>query len=106
DRIYIFNREDAESFRDNPSLVTFMAAKNMECLFVDHSELRIKRPDLLETLGDGWIGIDESVLLVDLPTEGISRGYVTFSRAEITRANQCFDELRAMAVPLKQLVKT
>ncbi len=38
-----------------------------------------------------WIGIDDYALLVDLPSDGTFRGYVTLNKLEIRDAKDCFD---------------
>ena len=72
---------------------------------MDINELRKNHPELLKIIKEGWIGIDDYALLVDLPSDGTSRGYVTMNKQEIQKARACFEELRKLSVPLKQIMK-
>lgn len=64
-----------------------------------------KNPKLLDIIKNGWIGIDDYALLVDLPSDGTSRGYVTLNKLEIKKAKECFLELDTMSVLLKDVIK-
>lgn len=63
------------------------------------------KPKLLDIIKNGWIGIDDYALLVDLPSDGTSRGYVTLNKMEIKKAKDCFKELENMKKPLKDIMK-
>lgn len=104
-RIFIFNKKDAKKVAPNPYIKRYLASNKIITLFVDLELLVSKYPKLLDTIKNGWIGIDDSALLVDLPSDGSSRGYVTLNKLEIKNAKKCFDELEKIAVPLKNIIK-
>lgn len=105
ERIFIFNKKDAESYKTNPYIKRYLASNKITTLFVDINEIIIKYPKLLDTIKNGWIGIDNSALLVDLPSDGSSRGYVTLNKMEIKKAKECFDKLKEIACPLQDIIK-
>lgn len=105
ERIFLFNKEDAEAFQKNPYIQRYLSSDKIISKFVDLNELKEKNPKLLDIIKNGWIGIDDYALLVDLPSDGTSRGYVTFNKQEIKNAKTCFEELHAMAQPLKNIIK-
>lgn len=105
ERIFLFNKEDAETFQKNPYIQRYLSSDKIISKFVDLNELKEKNPKLLDIIKNGWIGIDDYALLVDLPSDGTSRGYVTFNKQEIKNAKTCFEELHAMTQPLKNIIK-
>lgn len=105
ERIFLFNKQDAESFQDNPYIQQYLSSDKIKTNFVDLTELKETHPKLLDIIKNGWIGIDDYALLVDLPSDGTSRGYVTFNKQEIQNAKTCFEKLHAMAQPLKNIIK-
>ena len=104
ERIFLFNKQDAKTFQKNPYIQRYLSSDKIISKFVDLNELKNKNPKLLDIIKNGWIGIDDYALLVDLPSDGTSRGYVTFNKQEIKNAKTCFKELCAMAQPLKSMV--
>jgi len=105
ERMFIFDKKDATSFKDNQFIKLFESNKKVKNTFVDRTIIEKENPQLLSILGDGWIGIDDYVLLVDLPSDGTSRGYATLNTREIVKAKNCFDELKKYAIPLKDLLR-
>lgn len=105
ERIFIFNKQDATRFKTNPYIQRYLASNKIISKFVDLEELKEKKPKLLDIIKNGWIGIDDYALLVDLPSDGTSRGYVTLNKMEIKKAKECFLELKPMAQMLKDVMK-
>ena len=104
-RIFIFNKSDVKNFKDNPYIKRYLSSDKIITKFVDLQTIKDKNPKLLEVIKNGWIGIDDYALLVDLPSDGTSRGYVTLNKLEIKKAKSCYEELDLMAVPLKSIIK-
>ena len=105
ERIFIFSSKDAKKFKTNPYIKRYLASNKITTLFVDLDLLISKYPFLLDDVKNGWIGIDDSALLVDLPSDGTSRGYVTLNRNEIKKAKECFEKLKKLSIPLKDIMK-
>lgn len=105
ERIFLFSKKDASKFKSNPYIIRYLKSHKITTKFVDLEELKQKKPSLLNTIKNGWIGIDDNCLLVDLPSDGTSRGYVTLNKLEIQKAKECFEELEKMAIYLKDLIK-
>ena len=101
----MFSKKDASKFKSNPYIIRYLKSHKITTKFVDLEELKQKKPSLLNTIKNGWIGIDDNCLLVDLPSDGTSRGYVTLNKLEIQKAKECFEELEKMAIYLKDLIK-
>ena len=104
-RIFLFNKEDAKRFKENNYIKRYLSSDKIVTLFVDLQQIKDKNPKLLDVVKNGWIGIDNYALLVDLPSDGSSRGYVTLNKMEIKKAKECFDELERMSIPLKNIIK-
>lgn len=104
-RIFIFDKKDADKYKVNPYIKRYLASNKITTNFVDLEELKVKNPELLSIINDGWLGIDDYALLVDLPSDGTSRGYVTLNKMEIKKAKDCFLELEKMEQPLKDIFK-
>ncbi len=104
-RIFLFAKEHAKEYKTNPYIQRYLASNKIKTLFVDLNELTEKNPKLLDIIKSGWIGIDNSALLVDLPSDGSSRGYVTLNKLEIKKAKECFDKMLTMACPLQDVMK-
>lgn len=105
ERIFIFNKNNAQKFKSNPYIKRYLASNKIVSNFVDLEELKMTKPKLLDIIKNGWIGIDDYALLVDLPSDGTSRGYVTLNKMEIKKAKNCFKELENMKKPLKDIMK-
>ena len=103
--IYIFKKSDAKKVAPNSYIKRYLASNKIKALFVDIDLLTKSYPKLLETVKNGFNLIDDSALLVDLPSDGSSRGYVTLNKMEIKKAKECFEELEKLAVPLKDIIK-
>ncbi|MCL2439903.1 MAG: SDR family oxidoreductase [Alphaproteobacteria bacterium] len=102
-RIFLFPKKYIKKFRSNPNITTYSTNNKVEAMWVDSDEVRAHAPELLDVLGDGWIGINEDVLLVDLPAgkNGESRGYATMNKKEILAAKKAFNGFKKFAKPLK-----
>ena len=104
-RIFLFSKKQAPLFKTNPYIKRYLASQKIISTFVDLDELKMKNEPLLGIIQNGWIGIDDYALLVDLPSDGTSRGYVTLNKQEIEKAKNCFLELEKMEQPLKDILK-
>ena len=105
ERIFLFSKSKIPYYKTNKYIQRYLASNKIMTTYVDFDELVNKNPKLLSIIKEGWIGIDDYALLVDLPSDGTSRGYVTMNKQEIKKAKKCFDELKNMAVPLKDVMK-
>ena len=104
-RIFLFDKQYAKEYKSNPYIQRYLASSKIKTLFVDLNEINAKYPKLLDVIKNGWIGIDNSALLVDLPSDGSSRGYVTLNKLEIKKAKECFDKMLSLACPLQDIMK-
>lgn len=105
ERIFLFSKDNIPYYKTNKYIERYLSSNKIITSFVDLDELMCKKPELLKVVKNGWIGIDDSTLLVDLPSDGTSRGYVTMNKQEIKKARECFLELKKMAIPLKDVMK-
>ena len=105
ERIFIFNDDKINEYKKNPYLQRYLANDKIKCYYVNQKELIKKNPKLLDIISNGWIGIDDYALLVDLPSDGTSRGYVTMNKKEIKKCQECFKELKTHAVLLNKILK-
>ncbi|MDR0449101.1 MAG: SDR family oxidoreductase [Rickettsiales bacterium] len=98
-RIFLFPAKNLRKFRKNPNVVAYSANKNVDAAWVDLDKIRADAPEIMEVVGDGWVGINDDVLLVDLPSGryGESRGYATMNKREIARARSAFMALKKFA---------
>lgn len=104
ERIFLFSKDKIKEFKQNKTLKIYMSS-NIKTLFVDYEEIQKNNPKLLETLGNGWDGINQDTLIVDLPEESSKRGYLSKNKREITKAYECFQELKKQARDLKEVLK-
>lgn len=104
ERIFLFNKDNVDLYKDNPYIKRYLSSNKIITKYVDLEKLKESNPKLLDIIKNGWIGIDDYALLVDLPSDGTSRGYVTLNKLEIKKAKECFDKLQTMAVLLKDII--
>ena len=104
DRIFIFSKSKIKEFKGNKTLNIFMQS-NINTMFVDYDEVKIKEPELLKIVGDGWDGINKDTLLVDLPEGEEQRGYISVNKKEVEQAYNCFQRLKTYAKDLKEILK-
>ena len=105
ERIFLFSKKNIEKYKKNPYIQRYLACNKITTNFVDLDFIQEEHPELLKVVKEGWIGIDEYALLVDLPSDGTSRGYVTMNKKEIAKAKDCFKKLKKWTVPLKEVMK-
>ena len=104
ERIFIFRKSELKKFQQNKTLQIYMQSK-IKTLFVDYHEILEKEPNLIKIVGNGWDGIDQDTLIVDLPEESKQRGYVSINPKEVKKAYECFQRLKTYAQGLKEVVK-
>ena len=96
--------ENVNLYKDNPYIKRYLSSNKIISKYVDLGKLKENNPKFLDIIKSGWIGIDDYALLVDLPSDGTSRGYVTLNKLEIKKAKKCFTELQKMAILLKDIM--
>lgn len=104
DRIFIFSKDKIKEFKQNKTLKIYMQS-NISTLFVDYDEIKQKEPKLLEIVNNGWDGIDQNTLIVDLPETSKQRGYISKNTKEVMEAYNCFQELKKYSKNLKEVLK-
>jgi NAD(P)-dependent dehydrogenase (short-subunit alcohol dehydrogenase family) len=105
-RIFLFSKKNIRKFKKNPNIITYATNKKVNALWADLDKVKTDAPELLEIFGEGWIGINDDVLLVDLPSgkNGESRGYATMNKQEITRAKKAFNGFKKFTTPLNGII--
>lgn len=104
ERIFIFSKDKIKEFKQNKTLKIYMQS-NISTLFVDYDEISEKAPKLLEIVNNGWDGIDQNTLIVDLPESSKQRGYVSKNTKEVMEAYNCFQELKKYSKSIKEVLK-
>ena len=79
--------------------------KKINSLYVARDDLLKNNAKLLDVIEDGFIGINNELLLVDLPPSENkdSRGYITFNKNQISKSKKAYEELKKYAKPLHSL---
>lgn len=104
ERIFIFSKSKIKEFRENKTLKIYMQS-NIKTMFVDYDEIKEKEPKLLEIVGNGWDGINQETLILDLPEGSEQRGYITINKKEVQKAYSCFEKLKKYSKDLKEILK-
>ena len=104
ERIFIFSKDKIKEFKNNKTLKIYMQS-NMKTLFVDYDKILQKEPELINIVGNGWDGIDEKLLIADLPETIKQRGYISKNTKEVMKAYNCFQELKKYSQDLKEILK-
>lgn len=104
ERIFIFSKSRIKEFKENKTLKIYMQS-NIKTMFVDYDEIKEKEPELLEIVNNGWDGIDEETLIIDLSNEDTKRGYISRNKNEIHKAKKCFEKLKKYSKDLKEVLK-
>lgn len=104
ERIFIFKKAQIKDFKNNKTLKIYIQS-NIKTIFVDYDEIKTKEPKLLEIVGFGWDGIDDTTLIVDLAENNNYRGYISQNKDEIAKAYKCFQELKKYGHELKEILK-
>ncbi|MDR2685499.1 MAG: SDR family oxidoreductase [Rickettsiales bacterium] len=105
-RVFLFRKRDARKLKNNPNIITYATNKQVNAMWADLDEVVQREPEAFGALGDGWVGINDDVLLVDLPpsAKGESRGYATMNKREIARAKKAFNAIKKLAQPLNEIL--
>lgn len=104
ERIFIFSKNKIKEFKENKTLKIYMQS-NIKTMFVDYDEIKEKEPKLLEIVGNGWDGINQDTLILDLPENSDKRGYITINKKEVQKAYNCFKKLKTYSKDLKEILK-
>lgn len=104
ERIFIFRKDKVKEYRKNKTLKIYIQS-NIKTLFVDYDEIMQKAPNLLKILANGWDGIDQDTLIVDLPEGGKERGYISKNTKDVREAYHCFQELKKYANDLREVLE-
>lgn len=104
ERIFIFSKSKIKEFKENKTLKIYMQS-NIKTMFVDYDEVKEKEPELLEIVGNGWDGINQDTLILDLPEESSKRGYISINKKEVQKAYDCFKKLKTYSKDLKEILK-
>ena len=104
DRIFIFSKSKIKEFKNNKTLQIYMRS-SINTMFVDYDEIKKERPELIDIVGEGWDGIDDKYLLVDMPCNGSLRGYISKNKIEVEKAFKCFNELKKYSKSLREILK-
>ncbi len=104
DRIFIFSKNKIKEYKNNKTLKIYMQS-SINTMFVDYDKLLKENAELLTIVGNGWDGIDKSLLIKDLPEGSSQRGYISKNTKEVMKAYDCFQELKKHAIDLKEVLK-
>ena len=104
ERIFIFSKDTIKQFKDNKTLKIYMQS-NIKTLFVDYDEIKEKASNLLDIVGDGWDGINQNILIADLPELSKEIGYISKNTKEVLKAYNCFQKLKEYSKSLKEVLK-
>ena len=104
DRIFIFSKNKIKEFKNNKTLRIYMQS-NINTLFVDYDEILENEPELLKIVGNGWDGIDNDTLILDLPEGSKQRGFISKNTKEVMKAYNCFQKLKKYSKNLKEILK-
>ena len=104
ERIFIFSKSKIKEWKENKTLKIYNQS-NIKTMFVDYEEIQEKEPHLLKIVGNGWDGINQETLIVDLPSGKKQRGYISINQQEVQKAYQCFQRLKTYAKDLKEAMK-
>ena len=104
ERIFIFSKDKIKQFKDNKTLKIYMQS-NIKTLFVDYDEIKKNVSNLLDIVGNGWDGINQNILIVDLPESSKERGYISKNTKEVLEAYNCFQKLKEYSKSLKEVLK-
>lgn len=105
ERIFIFRKDKVKEYRKNKTLKIYRQS-NIKTLFVDYDEIMEKAPNLLKILANGWDGINQDTLIVDLPEGARERGYISKNTKEVREAYYCFQELKKYANDLREVLES
>lgn len=104
ERIFIFSKDKIKEFKDNKTLQIYMQS-NIHTMFVDYDKIIQKNPELLKIVENGWDGINNETLIMDLPSGGEKRGYISKNKEQVKKAYHCFQELKKYSKDLKEVLK-
>lgn len=104
ERIFIIKKSKIDEYKNNKTLKIYMQS-NIKTTYVDYDEIIEKEPNLLKIVGNGWDGIDNTMLIVDLAPNTVYRGYISKNKDEIHKSYKCFKKLKNYEHDLKEILK-
>jgi hypothetical protein len=106
-RIFVAPRDLIEKMKslDGVKAHAYSDDEHPRGYFVEREYLQGHDPQLLREIGDGFIGFDSRVALIDVYSpEGFARGRVTMNPSEIAKYRRLFDGLKLNSRELKTVV--
>lgn len=105
ERIFVVRREQYGTLLSNKYIKGQYdhIGTHLHLLVAEREYLERRDPRLLEALGDGLIGVNDRVVLVDVSAPEGFRGYVTMNTAEILRRRRLYNNLRVNARPMQEV---
>lgn len=93
-RVFVIERHLAESLASHPSIDWHFKTQNVTAYIVIRDEVLATDPQLLSSIGDGFIAFDTRVAMIDVFADpGSARGYVTTNPQDIQTLRRRFNEL-------------
>jgi hypothetical protein len=106
ERIFVAHRAEVPRLLENPYIRAQYdsAGEYLNPMVVEREYLESHDPTLLRRLGDGLIGVDDRVVLVDISSPEGYRGYVTMNAGDIANLRRMYDNLRVNARRMRDVI--
>ena len=76
---------------------------NINTIIVDLDEISEKSPLSLVTLGNGWTGINNDILIVNDIKDSQTKGYVSTNPEIIKKSRECFNQIKKYGTNIKEI---
>jgi hypothetical protein len=108
ERIFVVRRKDIPQLLSNKYIKAQFekAGKRLRPLVVEREYLETHDPTLLSQLGDGLMGIDARVVLIDISSPTGYRGRVTMNPSSIASLQRMYTNLRSNARPMADAIRS
>lgn len=105
ERIFVVPHDKVTKLLENKYIkYQFQKTSDKLLLFIVEKEYLEKHdPALLKQLGDGLIGVNDRVVLIDISSPEGYRGRVTMNPAEIKKLRHMYDRLHVYGSPMKSI---
>lgn len=100
---YMFSKDKIKEYKNNKTIRLYINS-NINTFYIDYDLVKLNDPELLTIIDNGIAGVDDKYVILDLPENGLFRGFISKNKDDINKYYNCYLKIKKYAVPLKSIL--